>query len=54
MTIKQTPVGSLPRSPELQSAYAAFDEGNLKKAELDKIIDSEIKDVVTNLSLIHI
>ena len=37
MTIKQTPVGSLPRSPELQSAYAAFDEGNLKKAELDKI-----------------
>jgi 5-methyltetrahydropteroyltriglutamate--homocysteine methyltransferase len=48
MTIKQTPVGSLPRSPELQSAYAAFDDGNLKKAELDKIIDSEIKDVVTN------
>ena len=48
MTIKQTPVGSLPRSPELQSAYAAFDDGNFKKAELDKIIDSEIKDVVTN------
>ena len=37
--IKQTPVGSLPRSPKLQEAYNAFDDGNLKKAELDKLID---------------
>ena len=46
--IKQTPVGSLPRSPELQEAFNAFDDNNLKKAELDKLIDVEIKDVVTN------
>jgi 5-methyltetrahydropteroyltriglutamate--homocysteine methyltransferase len=46
--IKQTPVGSLPRSPKLQEAYNAFDDGNLKKAELDKLIDAEIKDVVTS------
>ena len=29
--IKQTPVGSLPRSPQLQEAFNAFDDGNLKK-----------------------
>ena len=46
--IKQTPVGSLPRSPELQEAFNAFDDNNLKKAELDKLIDVEIKDVVIN------
>ena len=46
--IRQTPVGSLPRSARLQEAYNAFDDGNLKKLELDKLIDSEIKDVVTN------
>jgi len=34
--IKQTPVGSLPRSPKLQEAFNAFDDGNLKKSELDK------------------
>ena len=32
--IKQTPVGSLPRSPKLQEAYNAFDDGNLKKARI--------------------
>ena len=46
--IKQTPVGSLPRSPKLQEAFNAFDDNNLKKGELDKLIDMEIKDVVTS------
>jgi len=47
MIIKQTPVGSLPRSVELQSAYGAFAEGELKRSELNRLIENEIKDVVT-------
>ena len=51
--IKQTPVGSLPRSPELQAAYAAFTDDLIKRDELDKIIESEIKDVVKNYEKIN-
>ncbi|UJF25120.1 hypothetical protein L0B52_02955 [Suttonella sp. R2A3] len=46
MSIKQTPVGSLPRSAELQAAYAAYADGQLAKSELDRLIEKEIKDVV--------
>lgn len=47
MAIRQTPVGSLPRSKQLQDAYSAFNKEELVRTELDKVIDSEIKAVVT-------
>ena len=46
MTIAQTPVGSLPRSPDLQSAYSSFSDGDLDRNELDQLIEEEIKNVV--------
>ena len=46
--INQTPVGSLPRSPKLQDAYAAFTKDTIERKELDKIIEEEIKDVLKN------
>ena len=38
MEIRQTPVGSLPRSKQLQDAYAAFNKEELGRGELDQVI----------------
>ena len=53
MEIRQTPVGSLPRSKQLQDAYAAFNKEELGRGELDQVIESEIKDVVSEYEKIE-
>jgi methionine synthase II (cobalamin-independent) len=44
--IPTEPVGSLPRPSKLQSAYAAYDEGRLDRAELEAEQDAAVKDSI--------
>lgn len=45
--IPTEPVGSIPRSHELQEAMMAYAGGNLSSAELDRLFDDAVKDTIT-------
>ena len=47
--IPTEPVGSLPRPSTLQAAYAAYDEGEIDKAALEKEQDAAVEDSIKHL-----
>ncbi len=49
MPIPTEPVGSLPRPSKLQAAYAAYDAGKIKKADLEREQDAACLDSITRM-----
>src|SRR5262245_32551661 len=49
MTIPTEPVGSLPRPAELQRAYADYDAGKIKKADLEREQDAACLDSIRRM-----
>jgi methionine synthase II (cobalamin-independent) len=49
MSIPTEPVGSLPRPMRLQQAYAAYDQGNIKKEELEREQDAACLDSIKRM-----
>jgi len=49
MAIPTEPVGSLPRPMKLQEAYAAYDAGEISKADLEKEQDAACKDSIERM-----
>jgi methionine synthase II (cobalamin-independent) len=49
MSIPTEPVGSLPRPSKLQAAYAAYDAGKIKKADLEKEQDAACRDSIARM-----
>jgi methionine synthase II (cobalamin-independent) len=47
--IPTEPVGSLPRSAELQAAYAAYDAGTITKAQLEALQDEAVRDSISRM-----
>src|SRR5260221_6751892 len=47
--IPTEPVGSLPRSAELQAAYAAYDAGTITKAQLESLQDDAVRDSISRM-----
>ncbi|MGI9614167.1 MAG: cobalamin-independent methionine synthase II family protein [Acidimicrobiales bacterium] len=52
MPIPTEPVGSMPRSPELQAAMAANSAGDLTDAELEEFFDAAVSDTVERLAAV--
>lgn len=52
MPIPTEPVGSMPRSAELQQAMAANSAGELPDAELDRLFDSAVSDTIDQLAAV--
>jgi 5-methyltetrahydropteroyltriglutamate--homocysteine methyltransferase len=46
MSIPTEPIGSIPRSPELQAAARGFSEGQVSEAELRSLQDAAIRDTI--------
>lgn len=49
MTIPTEPIGSIPRSPELQAGMQAAAEGRLSEAELEELFDAAVRDTIAEL-----
>ena len=47
MTLPTEPVGSLPRSPELQAAMQQFSNGQIDSSQLDLAFDDAVKDTIS-------
>ena len=47
MSIPTEPVGSVPRSPELQAAMASHAEGSLGAEEMEQAFDNAVKDTIS-------
>src|SRR5258708_35373223 len=47
--IPTEPVGSLPRSAELQAAYAAYDAGTITKAQLEALQDEAVRNSISRM-----
>src|SRR5258708_3104228 len=47
--IPTDPVGPLPRSAELQAAYAAYDAGTITKAQLEALQDEAVRDSISRM-----
>src|SRR5215472_9899559 len=46
MPIATEPIGSIPRSPELQRGMQAFAAGSISEAEMDALFDDAVRDTV--------
>ena len=47
MTLPTEPVGSVPRSPELQSAMQQFANGQIDQVQMDLALDDAVKDTIS-------
>jgi methionine synthase II (cobalamin-independent) len=47
--IPTEPVGSLPRPAKLQTAYAAYDAGEISQAQLEALQDEAVRDSITRM-----
>ena len=48
MTLPTEPVGSVPRSPELQAAMQQFSNGQIDRSQMDLAFDDAVKDTISS------